>query len=82
MRSRLMKWGNSLAVRIPKKVAEQAKLSEGASLEIAVEREGRIALRYQHDDPTLDELLARVTSENRHSETRTGRARGKEILDK
>jgi len=42
MRTQMVKWGNSLAVRIPKPVAEAAKLKEGDSLEVEVSAEGRV----------------------------------------
>ena len=41
IRSQLVKWGNSQAVRIPKAVVEQARLQAGDELEIQVQ-EGRI----------------------------------------
>jgi antitoxin MazE len=34
MQTQMVKWGNSLAVRIPKAVVEEARLKEGDSLEI------------------------------------------------
>jgi antitoxin MazE len=37
MRTSVAKWGNSLAVRLPKEVAEAAGLREGAALDLAVE---------------------------------------------
>jgi len=40
MQAQVLKWGNSLAVRIPKAIAERAKLRAGDSLEIEVAAEG------------------------------------------
>ena len=34
---KIQKWGNSLAVRIPAKVARSARLSEGQPVEVAVQ---------------------------------------------
>ncbi|MBN9019573.1 MAG: AbrB/MazE/SpoVT family DNA-binding domain-containing protein [Rhizobiales bacterium] len=57
MRVRLARWGNSLAVRIPKDVVESAGLVEGQELE-AEARDGGVALRGLQKRYTLDELLA------------------------
>ncbi len=78
-RVRVVKWGNSLAVRIPKTVAKQVHLHEGDSVLIEV-AEGRIKLRPVTGIPTLEELVAQITPENRHGETNWGPARGKEIV--
>jgi antitoxin MazE len=45
MKTQMVKWGNSLAVRIPKPVVEDAKLKEGDSLEIEAAAEGHVELR-------------------------------------
>jgi antitoxin MazE len=43
-KAQLAKWGNSLAVRIPKSVAEQARIQEGDAILIEVVN-GRVELR-------------------------------------
>jgi antitoxin MazE len=78
-KAQLAKWGNSLAVRIPKNVAEQAHLREGDSVVIEA-LEGHIEVRPAERIPTLDELVAQITPENRHEETDWGRERGKENI--
>ncbi len=45
MKTQMVKWGNSLAVRIPKHVVERARLKEGDSLEIEAPAEGQVELR-------------------------------------
>jgi antitoxin MazE len=79
-KAQLAKWGNSLAVRIPKDVAEQARLREGDSIVIEA-LEGRVELRPAERVPSLEELVAKITPENRHEETDWGRDRGKEIIE-
>jgi antitoxin MazE len=81
MKAQMVKWGNSLAVRIPKPVVEQAKLKEGDSLEIEVAAEGRLELRRASKMPTLAQLVAQITPENRYSEVPTGGEVGKEIVE-
>jgi antitoxin MazE len=79
-KAQVAKWGNSLAVRIPKAVAEQARLQEGDSIVIEALK-GRIELRPAERIPTLEELVAQITTENRHEETNWGRDVGKEIVE-
>ena len=77
-KAQIVRWGKSLAVRIPEGVAEQARLHEGDSVLIEVS-EGRIKLRPVTGIPTLEELVAQITPENRHGEIDWGPAVGKEI---
>lgn len=63
----VQKWGNSLAVRIPSIIAEQAAIEQGSEVEIQV-NERCITLIPKQRKSTLDELLAMITPENRHSE--------------
>lgn len=79
MKTRVQKWGNSLAVRIPKVLAREACLDEHASLDLTLV-DGRIVLTLLPSSvPTLEELLAGVTEENRHGEFDTGPAVGHEV---
>ena len=79
--TQLVKWGNSLAVRIPKITAEEAGVGEGDRISIEV-TDGCIRLRpSQPQVPTLKELVAQITPENRYPEVKTGPSRGKENVD-
>jgi antitoxin MazE len=80
MKAQMVKWGNSLAVRIPKPVAEQARLKEGDSLEIEA-AEGRVELRRTSKIPTLASLVSQITPENRYPEIATGAEVGKEAVE-
>lgn len=77
--AQIVKWGNSLAVRIPKPVAEQAGVREGDAVEIAATK-GQIQVRRKDRVPTLKSLVSQITDENRYPETDTGYARGKESI--
>jgi antitoxin MazE len=79
-KAQLAKWGNSLAVRIPKAVAEQAHLQEGDAILIEVAK-GHIELRPAERIPTLKELVAQITPKNRYEETDWGPDVGKEIVE-
>ena len=78
MVTRVQKWGNSLAVRIPRAVAEDTHLSPGKAVEV-VARDGRVVIAPAHPRrPTLGELLKGVSARNRHAAIDTGPAVGAE----
>jgi len=81
MKAQMVKWGNSLAVRIPKPVAKEAKLREGDSLEIRTAADGQLELRRVTKVPSLAQLISRITPENRYSEISTGREVGRETVE-
>ena len=80
MKAQMVKWGNSLAVRIPQPVAKEAKLKEGDSLEIEA-AEGRVELRRASRMPTLAKLVSQITPENRYPEISSGPEVGKERVE-
>ena len=68
MRARVQKWGNSLALRIPKSFASETALVFGAEVDLTVE-DGRLIITPLKAAPySLDELLAGVTPANLHGE--------------
>ncbi len=74
-KSHISKWGSSLAVRIPKPIAEQWGVREGSAIEI-VPRGEQLVLRKR--TYKLADMLAQVTAENLHPELDTGPAQGNE----
>jgi antitoxin MazE len=81
MKTQMVKWGNSLAVRIPKPVAGEAKLKEGDTVEIEAAAEGRIEVHRVTKFPTLADLVSQITPENRYGEISSGREVGKEAVE-
>jgi antitoxin MazE len=79
MKTRVQKWGNSLALRIPKAFAEEAGLREDAPVELSLDGGRLVVHALAEQQPTLSELLQNVTDENLHGEWDTGPAVGKEI---
>ena len=78
MQTQIKKWGNSLALRIPKLLAEQLGIKTDSEVEIAVE-DGQMMIRPLPEPTlTLEELLAQITDENLHEEVETGTAVGGE----
>lgn len=67
VRARVQKWGNSLALRIPKAAADACSLENGAEVDLSLE-DGRLVISPTPPRYTLDELLAGVTPENLHGE--------------
>jgi len=79
MRASVQKWGNSLALRIPKPLADQAHITQGSLVEIKLVDN---TLRIEPLAPEaydLDALLDGVTEDNIHEEIDTGDAQGKEV---
>jgi antitoxin MazE len=76
---KLSKWGNSLAVRIPSSVAEEAELHEGVSVDIETIGDGGLRLTPLRSAPTIDELVEGITDENKHDETDWGEPVGNEV---
>jgi antitoxin MazE len=73
MRTQIGKWGNSLAVRIPRTYAKDLHLEEGMHLDVSIV-EGEIILRPPSKQYSLEDLVAGITPENRHGETNWGQA--------
>ncbi|MBA4388624.1 MAG: AbrB/MazE/SpoVT family DNA-binding domain-containing protein [Verrucomicrobia bacterium] len=78
MITKIQKWGNSLAVRIPKSVVEDAQLSSGTSVNLATHDGAIVIAPVRPRRYTLGELLAHVTPRNKHAEVVTGDAAGQE----
>lgn len=78
MQARIQKWGNSLAVRIPKSFALQSHLDQNSMVEMSLEDGKIILLPVEQPEMTLAQLLAGVTEENRHAEVEMGTSIGRE----
>jgi antitoxin MazE len=78
MKATIQKWGNSLAIRIPKNISKDTRVSEGSDINITVEN-GKIILSPSPKEFSLKELLKNITNENIHSEVSTGDHMGGEI---
>ena len=73
----IQRWGNSLAVRIPKPFAAQAGLAEDTDVEIVVEGD-RIVISPAKREWKLEKLLSRISPSNRHREIPWGQPKGRE----
>ena len=74
MKTRVRKWGNSLALRIPKSFAVDAGLCENAPVELSLVNGSIVVRSVAPTPPSLDEMLRGITDENLHGEWDTGPA--------
>jgi antitoxin MazE len=77
LQTQIQKWGNSLAIRIPKPFAIEVGLEQNSTVTASV-IDGKLVLEPVKPIYTLVELLAQVTPENLHQEVETGAAVGNE----
>jgi antitoxin MazE len=78
MTTGVARWGNSLAVRIPRALAEQVNLAEGDTVRLEAGQGGSLIIRPERPRYSLRDLVGRISSLNRHRETTWGRAAGHE----
>lgn len=79
MKTKIQKWGNSLALRIPKSFAAETNLAQDAFVEMTLEGGKLVVSPLPERHARLEELLAGVTEENRPQEWVTGPAIGGEV---
>lgn len=76
----IKKWGNSASVRIPAALMEAARLNLDDAVNVR-EEGGRIIIEPVRPSAyDLAELLAKITTDNLHTETDFGPSIGKEAL--
>lgn len=78
MKTRIQKWGNSLALRIPKTFAVEAHLEQDAVVDLSLIDGKLVVSPIPVPAVTLEQLLAGITEENLHGEVSTGPALGNE----
>jgi antitoxin MazE len=77
--ARVQRWGNSLAVRIPKPFALEIGLEQNTLVTVSIS-EGKLLLEpIVEPKYTLEQMLAEVTEDNLHHEVETGEAVGNEV---
>ncbi len=78
METHLRKWGNSLAIRIPKLLAAQLGLVNHSLIEFSLRGQELVITPARRTNLKLSDLLAGVTEENLHEAIDTGPAAGRE----
>ena len=79
MKTRIQKWGNSLALRIPRPFAEESNLHEDSAVDITVRNGKLVVVPIREPQFTLEELVEQITLQNRHVEVETGEPVGNEV---
>ncbi len=78
METRVQKWGNSLALRIPKPLALEIGVEADSLVELSLQ-EGKLLITPVVEPAlTLEYLLAQVNEDNLHGEVDTGSRVGRE----
>lgn len=78
MKTHIQRWGNSLAVRIPKVVAQELGIGEDTTVELDMVDDA-LVIRVAASEISLEQLLASITDDNLHGEVDTGPAVGAEV---
>jgi antitoxin MazE len=79
VRTVIRKWGNSLGLRIPKPLAEDAGMEAGCEVDVSVQ-DGELVIRpIVSRRFRLSDLLEGVTRGNRHGEVESGPPVGREV---
>ena len=69
MTTKIQKWGNSLAMRLPKELADSFNLKAGSQISFTTSSDGftvRPKIKIKVPKYTLEELVAGITPKNRH----------------
>lgn len=77
---RFLKWGNSIAVRIPAPVLRDLGVNEGQSADLSIV-DGNLIVKpiAKRKRVPLEEYVSRISKENMHEEIFTGPPVGSEI---
>jgi antitoxin MazE len=78
MRTKVQKWGNSLALRIPKPFADEVGLQPDTAVEVSLEKGKLVVSRSRSSPIRLEELLQGITPGNLHREVDSGKPVGNE----
>ncbi len=79
MLTKVQKWGNSMALRIPKAFADEMQITTETAVELTIE-DGKLVINpVREPEYTLEDLLALITPENIHNEVDWGAPVGQEV---
>ena len=79
METTIKKWGNSLALRIPKALAEEAGLYYDLSVELSL-LDGKLVIApIEQPELDLEAMLNQITEDNLHTEVNVGPVVGQEV---
>jgi antitoxin MazE len=79
MKTAVQKWGNSLAIRIPRAFAHETRLGNGTEVDLELKAGTLVIRRARNNRYRLSDLLAQVRKTNKHGETEWGGPAGREV---
>ena len=78
MKTAVQRWGNSLALRIPRTYAAETRIVEGSEVDLTLKSGTLVVRPVARKRYLLADLVKRITPANRHDSISTGRAVGQE----
>ena len=79
MHTKIQKWGNSLALRIPKVFADLVKIRKGSDVDISVD-DGKLLISViSEEEYSLEDFLSKIDENNIHEEITFGDSVGREV---
>ncbi len=79
MTGTVQKWGNSMAVRLPKALVREADLARGERVKIEVKGRQIVVTPLSKPVYQLEDLVRKITKKNRHPAIDAGAPRGQEV---
>jgi antitoxin MazE len=79
VQTKIQRWGNSLGLRIPRSLAEEAGVGAGSAVELSIQDGNVVVKPARRKRYELKDLLRGITARNMHGEVDTGRAVGREV---
>ncbi len=80
MQTIIQKWGNSLAIRIPKSFASETKISNGTEVDLLIKNNQLVISPIIKDKYSLDAFLSEISESNIHNEVDFGEPIGEELI--
>ena len=79
MHTKIQKWGNSLALRIPKVFADLVQIQKGSEVDISVD-DGKLLISViSEEEYSLEDFLSKIDENNIHEEITFGDSVGREV---
>ena len=78
MLTKVQKWGNSFALRIPKTFADEMQMTVDTAVELSIADGKLVITPVERSEYSLEELLSQITPENLHAEVDWGAPVGQE----
>ena len=78
MKTAVQRWGNSLALRIPRAYAAETRIAEGSEVDLTLKSGALVVRPVARKRYLLADLVKRITPTNRHDSISTGGAVGQE----